>query len=114
MAVSSDPATTVDPIAPTELERPRSRRRYVIFAIVSIALFMASVDQTIVATALGTLPHDMHAQVNWSRWTITVYALGQILVMPLAGRVSVQYGRRWVFLVAIVLFTASSLACGLA
>ena len=91
-----------------------SPRRFLVFTIVSVALFMASVDQTIVATALSTLQRDLHAQVNWSSWTITVYALGQILVMPLAGRISDQYGRRKVFISAIVLFTVSSLLCGLA
>lgn len=91
-----------------------SPRRFLVFGIVSVALFMASVDQTIVATALTTLQRDLHAQVNWSSWTITIYALGQILVMPLAGRISDQFGRRRVFIGAVVLFTTASLLCGLA
>ncbi len=89
------------------------RRRYLIFAVASMALFMASLDQTIVATALGTLQNDLHAQLNWSTWTITIYALGQILIMPLAGVLSDQYGRRRLFLMAIAVFTISSLCCGL-
>jgi EmrB/QacA subfamily drug resistance transporter len=88
--------------------------RYVVFAIVSLALLMASVDQTIVATALPALQHDLHAQVNWSSWTITIYALGQILVMPLAGKIGDQYGRKKIFLGAAVLFTTASLCCGFA
>ena len=52
--------------------------------------------------------------MNWSSWTITVYALGQIMVMPLAGRISDQFGRRRVFIGAIALFTIASLCCGLA
>ena len=88
--------------------------RYVVFTIVSLALLMASVDQTIVATALPSLQHDLHAQVNWSSWTITIYALGQILVMPLAGKLGDQYGRKKVFLSAAVLFTTASLCCGFA
>ena len=92
----------------------REPRRYLVFGVVAVALFMASVDQTIVATALSTLQRDLHAQVNWSSWTITIYALGQILIMPLAGRVSDQFGRRRVFVTAIVLFTVTSLCCGLA
>jgi EmrB/QacA subfamily drug resistance transporter len=88
--------------------------RYVVFTIVSLALMMASVDQTIVATALPSLQHDLHAQVNWSTWTITVYALGQILVMPLAGKLGDQYGRKKIFLGAAVLFTTASLCCGFA
>jgi len=88
--------------------------RFVVFAIVSLALLMASVDQTIVATALPALQHDLHAQVNWSSWTITIYALGQILVMPLAGKIGDQYGRKRIFLGAAVLFTTASLCCGFA
>ncbi len=75
---------------------------------------MASVDQTIVATALPSIQRDLGAQVNWSSWTITVYALGQVMVMPLAGKIGDQFGRKQVFLGAAVLFTAASLCCGLA
>jgi EmrB/QacA subfamily drug resistance transporter len=88
--------------------------RFVVFGIVSLALLMASVDQTIVATALPALQHDLHAQVNWSSWTITIYALGQILVMPVAGKIGDQYGRKRIFLGAAVLFTTASLCCGFA
>ncbi len=91
-----------------------ARGRLLLFATVSIALFMASVDQTIVATALPAIQRELHAQVNWSAWTITVYALGQVLVMPLAGKLGDQYGRKRIFLGAVVLFTATSLCCGLA
>ncbi|HXB50104.1 MAG TPA: MFS transporter [Streptosporangiaceae bacterium] len=91
-----------------------TRGRFAIFAIVSIALMMSSVDQTIVATALPAIQHDLAAQVNWSSWTITIYALGQVLVMPLAGKMGDQYGRKRIFLGAAALFTAASLCCGLA
>ena len=75
---------------------------------------MASVDQTIVATALPALQHDLAAPVNWSSWTLTIYALGQIMMMPLAGKLGDHYGRKRVFLAAAVLFTGASLACGFA
>jgi EmrB/QacA subfamily drug resistance transporter len=88
--------------------------RFVVFAVVSLALLMASVDQTIVATALPAIQRDLHAQVNWSTWIITIYALGQILVMPLAGKMGDQFGRKQIFLGAAVLFTAASLCCGFA
>src|SRR5262245_10246632 len=88
--------------------------RWVVFAVVSLALFMASVDQTIVATALDTLRDQLHAPINWGSWTITIYALGQIVAMPMAGRISDTYGRKRIFLAAVALFTAASLACGFA
>jgi EmrB/QacA subfamily drug resistance transporter len=91
-----------------------TRGRFAVFAIVSIALMMSSVDQTIVATALPAIQHDLAAQVNWSSWTITIYALGQVLVMPLAGKMGDQYGRKRIFLGAAALFTTASLCCGLA
>jgi EmrB/QacA subfamily drug resistance transporter len=74
---------------------------------------MAAVDQTIVATALPAIQHDLHAQVNLSSWSITIYALGQVLVMPLAGKLGDQYGRKRIFLAAVALFTAASLCCGI-
>jgi EmrB/QacA subfamily drug resistance transporter len=85
-----------------------------VFAIVSVALFMAAIDQTIVATALPAIQHDLGTRINWSGWTITIYSLGQIVVMPLAGRISDQYGRKKVFLIAAAVFTVSSLCCSLA
>ena len=92
---------------------PAPPRRFLIFGVTAIALFMASIDQTIVSTALGTLQHDLHAAINWVSWTITVYALGQIVAMPVAGALSDIYGRKRLFLGAVVLFTVTSLCCGL-
>jgi EmrB/QacA subfamily drug resistance transporter len=93
-------------------DEPRPGRQ-VIFAIVAVALVMSSVDQTIVATALPALQHDLHARINWSSWTITIYALGQIIAMPVAGVLSQQFGRKRVFLVSVAVFTTASLLCGL-
>jgi EmrB/QacA subfamily drug resistance transporter len=74
---------------------------------------MSSVDQTMNATALATLSHDLHAGVNWSGWTITIYSFGLVLAMPVGGRISDQYGGKRVFLSAVALFTLASLCCGL-
>ena len=80
----------------------------------SIALLMSSVDATIVATALPTMSKALHAQINWTSWTITAYELGLVVAMPVAGRISDQLGRKQVFVFAAVLFTAASTLCGLA
>jgi EmrB/QacA subfamily drug resistance transporter len=102
------------PAAPPPADDPAPSRRFLIFGVTAIALFMASIDQTIVSTALGTLQHDLHAAINWASWTITVYALGQIVAMPVAGVLSDIYGRKRLFLGAVVVFTVASLCCGLA
>lgn len=88
--------------------------RWLIFGIVSIALFMSSVDSTIVATGLHTIRHALHSPINWVAWTMTAYQLGLVVAMPVAGRLSDQFGRKRVFVAAAVLFTTASLLCGLA
>lgn len=85
-----------------------------ILAVVSAALFMSSIDQTIVATALPALHHDLHTTINWSAWTITVYSLGRLAIVPLAGRLGDRLGRRRVFLLGTAVFTIASLLCGMA
>ena len=112
--MTSQPRAAATVAGPESADGEAQPRRFVVFTIVSLALLMASVDQTIVATALPALQRDLHAQVNWSSWTITIYALGQILVMPVAGKIGDQYGRKKVFLGAACLFTTASLFCGFA
>jgi EmrB/QacA subfamily drug resistance transporter len=108
-----EPSSTAAQVAEPAADEPLAHRR-IVFGIVSIALMMASIDQTIVATALNAIRGDLNAELTWSGWTITIYALGQIIVMPLAGRLGDQFGRKRVFLAAAVLFTVASLACSLA
>ncbi|HEX7371123.1 MAG TPA: MFS transporter, partial [Rhodanobacteraceae bacterium] len=91
----------------------RPPRRAVIFATVALALMMMSIDSTIVATALHTLQHDLGTTINWAGWVITAYAFGFVLMLPISGKLSQQYGHRRVFLGSVGVFTAASLCCGL-
>jgi len=75
---------------------------------------MVSIDGTIVATALHTLTHELHTSLTWSTWTITVYQLGQIVSLPIAGRLSDSLGRRRMFLAYVTVFTLASLLAGFA
>ncbi|OLT11911.1 hypothetical protein BJF78_25665 [Pseudonocardia sp. CNS-139] len=99
--------------APSGSDAPRPGRRLV-FAVVAAALLLGSVDQTSVATALTAIQAELAGTLAWSSWTITVYAVGQIIAMPVAGRLSDQFGPRTVLLAAIVVFTATALCAGLA
>ena len=74
---------------------------------------MVSIDGTIVATALPTLTRELHTSLAWSTWTITIYNLGQIVSLPIAGRLSDSLGRRRMFLIYVGVFTVSSLLAGL-
>ena len=87
--------------------------RGLIAGIALAAMFMGTIDATIVATALPAIHRSLHSSINWAGWTITVYGLGVVISMPTAGRVSDQLGRRRVFLWAIAVFTVASLLCGL-
>lgn len=89
-------------------------RRLAVFVTVALALMMMSVDSTIVATALHALQQDLSTSINWAAWTITAYALGFVLMLPIVGKMSDRYGRRRVFTASVCIFTLASLACGLA
>ena len=103
--VTVDPdATAVTPNG-TETDRPQ-RGRLLVFGVVAIALLMVSIDQTSVATALPSIQRDLDTSLAWSGWTITVYSLGQIIGMPVAGKLSDQFGRKAVFMVVVGVFLA--------
>src|SRR5712691_13324469 len=83
---------------------PAGRRRYVIFATACTAILMVAIDGTIVATALPTLTRELHTTLAWSTWTITIYQLGQIVSLPIAGRLCDSLGRRRMFLLYVGTF----------
>jgi EmrB/QacA subfamily drug resistance transporter len=87
--------------------------RVVVFTITALSLLMTTVDMTIVATALETLQKELHTTVSWVGWTITAYSLGFALMLPLSAKFSTRFGHRRIFLASIIIFTVSSLACGL-
>ena len=89
-------------------------RPYLIFAAAGLSLLMYSIDSTVVAVAFPHLIKDLGTNVLWAAWTISIYLVAVTSVMPLMGKLSDSFGRKKVFLISLVLFTASSLACGLA
>ena len=70
-------------------------------------MLLASLDQTIVATALPTIVRDLGGTDQLS-WVVTAYLLGATVSMPLWGRASDLYGRKPLFVAAIVVFLAGS------
>jgi len=89
-------------------------RRYFIFASAGLGLLMYSIDGTAVAVAFPNFIKDFGTNVLWAAWTISIYLIAVTSVMPLMGNLSDSLGRKKVFLISLILFTASSLACGLA
>ena len=89
-------------------------RRYLIFLIAGLGLLMYSIDSTVVAVAFPHFIKDFGTNVLWAAWTISIYLIAVTTVMPLAGNLSDSFGRKKIFLISLIIFTASSLACGLA
>ena len=75
---------------------------------------MSSIDNTIVAVALPEIKRTLDAPLTWTSWTLTSYQLVQVVMFPLAGKLSDSLGRTRVFIFSLVIFTLASLLCGLA
>ncbi len=90
------------------------KQAYFTFAIVGLALLMASIDSTVVAVGLPTIITNLRTNLAWVGWTLTGYQFSQSIIMPIAGKLSDDWGRKRLFLGAVILFTISSMAAGLA
>jgi len=78
-----------------------------------LATLLAALDQTIVATALPHIAGDLHGFQHIS-WVVTAYLVTSTVTVPLYGKLSDIYGRRPMFVVAIVTFLGGSALCGAA
>jgi EmrB/QacA subfamily drug resistance transporter len=90
-------------------QAPRVR---LVFGALMLVLLLASLDQTIVATALPTIVGELGGIEHLS-WVVTAYLLASTVVGPLYGKLGDLYGRRIVLQTAIVIFLAGSALCGL-
>ena len=108
------PSATIAGAPPAE--RPRAltpAEARTIFVGLMLAVFLAALNQTIVATALPTLGRYFNDLENLS-WIVTSYLLTSTAVAPLYGKLSDIHGRRSVMLASIGIFAAGSAACAAA
>lgn len=85
----------------------------IVFSGIMIGLFLAAIDQTIVATALPTIVGDLGG-LNHLSWVVTAYLLAETVSTPLFGKFGDLYGRKRLFQAAIVIFVTGSALSGLA
>ncbi|MFB9465142.1 MDR family MFS transporter [Streptomyces cinereospinus] len=78
-----------------------------------LGMLLASLDQTIVATALPAIVSELGGLQHLS-WVVTAYLLASTAATPLWGKLGDQYGRKRLFQAAVVIFLAGSALCGLA
>jgi EmrB/QacA subfamily drug resistance transporter len=96
----------------SENGRPAPRVR-LIFGALMLVILLASLDQTIVATALPTIVGDLGGLQHLS-WVVTAYLLASTITGPLYGKFGDLYGRKKTLQVAIVIFLIGSMLCGIA
>ncbi len=90
-----------------------SRRRVlVVIGALMLGMFLAALDQTVVSTALPTIVGDLHGASHLT-WVVTAYLLSSTVSTPLWGKLGDQYGRKFFFQVAIVIFLVGSALAGL-
>src|SRR3954447_26399796 len=91
-----------------------SRTTWWTFAITSLALFMVTLDNLVVTTALPVIRHDLHAGISGLEWTVNAYTLTFAVLLLTGAALGDRFGRRRLFAIGITIFTAASAAAALA
>ena len=84
------------------------------FAITSLALFMVTLDNLVVTTALPVIRKDLHAGISGLEWTVNAYTLTFAVLLLTGAALGDRFGRRRLFAIGITIFTAASAAAALA
>ena len=88
--------------------------RYFVTLIVAVALFMETMDSTVIATSLPAIAADLGEDPIALKLALTSYLLSLAVFIPVSGWMADRFGARTVFRAAIVVFTIGSAACGFA
>mmetsp|Transcript_27444 Transcript_27444/g.38707 ORF Transcript_27444/g.38707 Transcript_27444/m.38707 type:complete len:545 (+) Transcript_27444:62-1696(+) len=89
------------------------RQFYFVYAAMLMGMFLVSLDQTIVSTALPDIVSEFE-RLDLYSWVVVAYLLTSTCIVPLAGKLSDLFGRKALFLSAITIFLAGSILCGAA
>jgi EmrB/QacA subfamily drug resistance transporter len=84
------------------------------FAITSLALFMVTLDNLVVTTAIPVIRRDLHAGISGLEWTVNAYTLTFAVLLLTGAALGDRFGRRRLFAVGVAIFTAASAAAALA
>jgi len=89
-------------------------RKWWTLGAVAFGLFMIMLDNTVVFVALSSIQSDLKISQSELEWVVSGYALTFAVLMLTGGKLADMLGRRRIFIAGLAIFTASSLACGLA
>ncbi len=84
------------------------------FAITAVALFMVSLDNLVVTTALPVIRRDLGASLEDLEWMVNAYTLTFAVLLLTGAALGDRFGRRRLFMIGLVIFTAGSAAAALA
>src|ERR1700712_3115987 len=84
------------------------------FAITSVALFMVTLDNLVVTTALPVIRTDLHSGLSGLEWTLNAYTLTFAVLLLTGAALGDRFGRRRMFTIGISIFTLASAAAALA
>lgn len=96
----------------TQAER-LNKDRYKIMAVVLMGVFMSVLDTNVVNVALPTITSYFHVDLAQSQWVVTTYLIVLTSFLLIFGRLSERVGKARLFIFGFLIFTVSSLACGL-
>jgi EmrB/QacA subfamily drug resistance transporter len=77
-----------------------------------LVLFLVSLDQTIVGTAMPTIIAELRGFEQYA-WVTTAYLLAETTVIPIVGKLGDLYGRKWITIAGVAVFLVGSMLCGL-
>src|SRR3954451_12279382 len=83
-------------------------------ALTSAALFMVSLDNLVVTTAIPVIRRDLHATISQLEWTVNAYTLTFAVLLLTGASLGARFGRRRMFVIGLLLFTAASAGAALA
>src|SRR5204862_6414580 len=84
------------------------------FAITTVALFMTTLDNLVVTTALPVIRKDLNADLSGLEWTVNAYTLTFAVLLITGAALGDRFGRRRMFVIGLGIFTAASAAAALA
>ena len=87
--------------------------KWVALIVVAMALFMVSLDMSIVNLAISKMMLTFNATLDQIQWVLSAYTLALGITMPVSGYLSDRFGTKKVIIISIILFTLGSLLCGI-
>ena len=82
------------------------------FVGVMLAMFLSSLDQTVVGTAMPRIISDLGGFSHYT-WVTSIYIIASAVAIPITGKLTDMYGRKFFYLGGLIIFVLASLFCGL-